>query len=66
MVTKISRSELVHLQLQAMLRENKFPSSEIMYCGEGNGEHWYLIGGEHEVPVSQIVDINPVDEDQEV
>jgi hypothetical protein len=37
-----------------------------MYCGERNGEHWYLIGGEHEVPVSQIVDINPVDEDQEV
>ena len=35
-----------------------------MYCGERDGEHWYLIGGEHEVPVSQIVDINPADDDQ--
>jgi hypothetical protein len=37
-----------------------------MYCGERDGEHWYLIGGEHEVPVSQILDINPADDDQEV
>lgn len=51
------------MQLQAMLRENKFPSSELMYLGDREGEHWYLIGGEHEVPVSQIIDVDPVDED---
>jgi len=60
---KISQSELTHMQLQAMLRENKFPSSELMYLGDREGEHWYLIGGEHEVPVSQIIDVDPVDED---
>ncbi len=60
---KISQSELTHMQLQAMLRENRFPSSELMYLGDREGEHWYLIGGEHEVPVSQIIDVDPVDED---
>ena len=63
MAMKISQSELTHMQLQAMLRENKFPSSELMYLGDREGEHWYLIGGEHEVPVSQIIDVDPVDED---
>ena len=63
---KISQSELTHMQLQAMLRENRFPSSELMYCGERDGEHWYLIGGEHEVPVSQIIDINPAGNDQDI
>ena len=33
------------------------------YLGDREGEHWYLIGGEHEVPVSQIIDVDPVDED---
>ena len=60
---KISQSELTHMQLQAMLRENRVPSSELMYLGDREGEHWYLIGGEHEVPVSQIIDVDPVDED---
>lgn len=63
MAMKISQSELTHMQLQAMLRENRFPSSELMYLGDREGEHWYLIGGEHEVPVSQIIDVDPVDED---
>ncbi len=62
MEMKISQSELTHLQLQAMLRDNKFPSSELMYLGEREGEHYYLIGGEHEVPVSAIVDVEPQDD----
>ena len=62
MEMKISQSELTHLQLQAMLRENKFPSSELLYLGEREGEHYYLIGGEHEVPVSAIVDVEPQDD----
>ena len=62
MEMKISQSELTHLQLQAMLRENKFPSGELLYLGERDGEHYYLIGGEHEVPVSAIVDVEPQDD----
>ncbi len=75
-----TQPELIHLQFQAMLRDHDIPESEIMYCGEreytteyqahpeyhGQMMHWYLIGGEHEVPVVQMVVIIPLDEDQEV
>tara|TARA_B100001939_G_scaffold337710_1_gene342406 strand:- start:36 stop:221 length:186 start_codon:yes stop_codon:yes gene_type:complete len=57
-----TQAELTHLQLQAMLRENSFPDNELMYLGEREGEHWYLIAGEHEVPVSAIEDLTQVDE----
>ena len=53
-----SPDELKHLQLQAMLRENKFPENELKYLGEREGEHWYLIAGLHEVSVADIVDVN--------
>ena len=55
--------ELTHLQLQAMLRENSFPEGELKYLGEREGEHWYLIAGEHEVPVSAIEDLTQVNDD---
>ena len=53
----ISRDELMHHRLQAWLRENK--SNELEYLGFypdilGVERHWYLIAGEHEVPVSEI------------
>lgn len=57
-----TQAELTHLQLQAMLRENSFPEGELKYLGEREGEHWYLIAGEHEVPVSAIQDLTQVDE----
>ena len=57
-----TQAELTHLQLQAMLRENSFPEGELKYLGERDGEHWYLIAGEHEVPVSAIEDLTQVDE----
>jgi hypothetical protein len=57
-----TQAELTHLQLQAMLRENSFPEGELKYLGEREGEHWYLIAGEHEVPVSAIEDLTQVDE----
>lgn len=44
-----------------MLRENSFPANELMYLGERDGEHYYLVAGEHEVPVSQIEEVNPVE-----
>jgi hypothetical protein len=55
-----SGDELKHLQLQAMLRENTFSDKELMYLGEREGTHWYLIGGIHEVSVSEIIDVNEV------
>jgi len=55
-----TKSELMHLQLQAMLRENSFPEDELKYLGEEDGEHWYLVAGEHRVPVTQIEEVNPV------
>jgi hypothetical protein len=56
-----TQDELQHLQLQAMLRENSFPDNELMYLGVREGEHWYLVAGEHEVPVSSIVEVDPVE-----
>ena len=69
--------ELMHLQLQAMLRDHDIPESELMYCGEkeypsdfvahpeyhGHLMHWYLVAGEHEVPVCDIQSVDRVDED---
>lgn len=45
------KSELMHLQLQAWMREHS--SDDIEYLGERNGEHYYRIA-EYEVPVSCI------------
>ena len=56
-----TNSELLHLQLQAILRENAMLPSEIKYLGVREGEHWYLIAGEHEVPVTDIVSVDPVE-----
>ena len=56
-----TQAELTHLQLQAMLRENSFPEGELKYLGERDGEHYYLIAGEHEVPVSAIEGLDQVD-----
>jgi hypothetical protein len=58
-----TQSELTHLQLQAMMRENSFPESELCYLGMRDGEYWYLIAGEHEVPVSAIEDLTQVSDD---
>lgn len=57
---KISQSELSHLQLQAILRDNNIPSSQLLYLGKRDEEHWYLIDGEHEVPSSFIEDVSEI------
>ena len=68
--------DLTHMQLQAMLRENDIHESELVYCGEreytteyaahpeyhGQLMHWYIIGGEHEVPVCDIASVDRVDD----
>lgn len=68
--------ELTHLQMQAMLRDNNIPETELKYIGEriypenfqahpeyhGMMMHWYLIAGEHEVPVCDIGSVDCVDD----
>tara|TARA_S200002703_G_scaffold116122_1_gene101663 strand:+ start:830 stop:1054 length:225 start_codon:yes stop_codon:yes gene_type:complete len=67
--------ELQHMQLQAILRDNSIPNSELMYLGEreysneyqahpeyhGQLMHWYLVAGEHEVPVCDILSVDSLD-----
>ena len=50
----VSRGELIHYKIQAVMRKHHFPSKELMYLGEREGDHWYLIAGEHEVPAHMI------------
>ena len=51
-----SKSELIHLKIQAAMREHCFDEDQMKYLGVRDDEHWYLIAGEHEVPVSAIED----------
>ena len=69
--------ELTHLQPQAMLRDNAIPESELKYLGDkeypvdyqahpeyhGIVMPWYLVGGQHEVPVCDIASVDRVDDD---
>jgi len=71
-----SEIELKHLQLQALLRDNNIPDNELSYIGvreypetfkahpeyHGTLQHWYLIAGEHEVPVCDIGAVDAVDD----
>ena len=59
---KIARNQLIHLQLQAIMRENVIPDTEIKYLGLREGDHWYLIANEHEVPAQDIMDVTAVDD----
>jgi hypothetical protein len=59
---KISKEELIHHQLQSIIRDNNIPHDELKYLGERAGHHWYLIDGRHEVPSSDIMDVDEVDE----
>tara|TARA_A100001388_G_C28563290_1_gene400617 strand:+ start:73 stop:303 length:231 start_codon:yes stop_codon:yes gene_type:complete len=68
---------LQHLQLQAIIRDNNMPEDQIKYLGEreytteycahpeyhGQQMPWYLIGGEHNVPVCDIQDVTAGDDD---
>ena len=67
--------KLMHLQLQAMLRDHSIPEDQMKYLGEreytteysahpeyhGKIMPWYLIGGEYEVPVCDIQDVESVE-----
>jgi hypothetical protein len=51
-----SKAELIHLKIQAAMRENVFGEDQMKYLGERNGTHWYLIDGKHEVSAEQFED----------
>ena len=57
----MTKSELIHYRLQAMLRENSF--SDLSYLGIRNDVHWYDIGG-NEVPVDAIEELESVEVDE--
>lgn len=49
-----TKSELIHLKIQAAMRENHFEEDHLKYIGIRDGEHWYLIVNKYEIPVSDI------------
>ena len=55
----MTKSELIHYRLQAMLRENSF--SDLSYLGIRDDVHWYNIGG-NEVPVDAIQELESCEE----
>jgi hypothetical protein len=52
----LSKSDLIHYRIQAAMRENHFDEDQMKYLGIREGIHWYLVAGEHEVPVTDIED----------
>jgi hypothetical protein len=57
-----TQEELIHLKIQAAMRENMFEEDQMKYLGERAGHHWYLVAGEHEVSAAQIEDFDMVDD----
>jgi hypothetical protein len=59
-----SQEELLHLKIQAAMRENDFAEDQMKYLGERAGHHWYLIAGEHEVSADQLEVFEMIDDDE--
>ena len=64
---QVSKSELIHHRLQAMLREHSF--SDLKYLGVrpdsiGIDQHWNMIG-ENAVPVDAITELESEETDDE-
>jgi hypothetical protein len=50
-----TKSELIHLKIQAAMREYVFEEDQMKYLGlREDNKHWYLIAGEHEVSADQL------------
>jgi hypothetical protein len=56
-----TKEELIHLKIQAAMRENVFAEDQMKYLGERAGHHWYLIDGQHEVSSDQFEDFEVVE-----
>jgi elongation factor P hydroxylase len=52
---------LIHLKIQAAMRENYFGEDQMKYLGERDGTYWYLIDGKHEVSAEQFEDFEVVE-----
>ena len=39
-----TQSQLMHLKIQAALREYNFTDEQMKYLGIRDNEHWYLVG----------------------
>lgn len=61
---KISANDLLHYKLQAIMREHEFPTDQLMYLGYRDDDHWYLIGGKHEVSVTEIEGIEQIGDEE--
>lgn len=61
---EVSHKELRFHRIMAALRENYFPEGELKYIGEIDGEHTFLIAGEHIVKLDDIVDFEQVDDSE--
>ena len=64
---QVSKSDLIHHRLQAMLREHSF--SDLKYLGVrpdsiGMDQHWQMIG-DNEVPVDAIQELESEETDDE-
>jgi len=61
-----SPSDLIHLKIQAAMRENVFDEDQMKYLGlREDGKHWYLIAGEYEVPVDQLEEFEMVYDEED-
>ena len=62
MIMKVpTKEELLHLKIQAAMRENVFAEDQMKYLGERAVHHWYLIDGQHEVSAEQFEDFEVVE-----
>jgi len=59
-----NESELLHMKIQAAMRENNFTHNQLMYLGEREDQHWYLIAGKHEVPVTMLEGFERIDDEE--
>lgn len=56
-----SKAELIHLKIQAAMRENIFQEDQMKYLGLKDGKHLYLIDGQHKVFTDQFEDFEVVE-----
>lgn len=58
-----SKGELIHLKIQAAMRENAFKDNQMKYLGEDDGHHWYLIDNKHRVRSDQFEEFEVINEE---
>jgi hypothetical protein len=57
-----NKTELIHLKIQAAMRENVFAEDQMKYLGLKDGKHLYLIDNQHEVFADQFEDFEVVED----